>query len=310
MDTNPPRKHHYIPECYLKSFSNLQKQLWRRSKDISKCSLCSPSQIGYEKNGNRIRTIEIFNLAKLTDENYIEKNAFRQMENNYPLILSKLISFSNSPIVIDENDCRLFLKALVTIKRRNPTTRNILIQSYIESYNSDEAIPEFKAYLLEEAAKENILLNSNLEEIIENYIRSRVKNLDWLYDMYLSAYISPSDFKVIDNISNQLSQLKLFILHAPVNRQFITSDNPGFTRTKDELISVGGFGDFFEFYFPLTPSTCLYLNSSLSQDKFDVKKAIYPKLINDGLVSEINKYTKLIANKQLFGYSKSILMEL
>ncbi len=307
INSNSPKKHHYIPEGYLKFFSNTQKQLWRRNKESTNCSICTPAQVGYEKDGNRIRTKEIFNLAKLTDENQIEKIAFRQLENNYPRILSKLTYFSNSPIIIDKNDYRLFLKSLVTIKRRNPTTRNTLIKSYIDSYNSEEAIPEFKAYLLEEAAKENVILDSKLEALIENYISRRVTNPDWLYDMYLSAYLNPSDFKVIENITTQLYSLKQFILHVPINKQFITSDNPGFTKTKDILISAGGFGSSFEFYFPLTPSICLYLNSSIEEGSLTIEKAIYPSFLNENEVSEINRFTKIIANKKLFGNNKTIL---
>ena len=306
-DVNSPKKHHYIPEVYLKYFANKQKQLWRRDKNKIKCSICTPAQVGYEKDGNKLRTKEMFELSELTDVYHIEKTAFKRQENNYPKVLSKINQYSTEPLVIGSSEYFLYLKPLVTIKRRNPTTRMHLTETYLNAYNSEDAIPQFKKYLIEEAAKENVVLEDGVENRIRDYIESRVSNPDWMYDMYLSAFLNPIEYKVIDDITSQLFGLKKFILHAPYNSQFITSDNPGFTKFKDTIVSTGGFGGDFEFYFPLTPTTCLLISSQIMDPAIGDEKWLYPVMVNSNDVSEINQSTKAIANQKLFGYDKTKL---
>ncbi|MFP5040012.1 DUF4238 domain-containing protein [Parasediminibacterium sp. JCM 36343] len=136
MNHNNPRKHHYLPECYTKAFTNSQKQLWKRKKENNKTTVCTPAQIGYEIDTNKIRTKETLSLNGLEDFYYVEKNAFKKQENNYTNTLVKVIKYSDSPIVIDKFKYHLFLETLLTIKRRNPQSRNAIINAYSEKYNS------------------------------------------------------------------------------------------------------------------------------------------------------------------------------
>jgi hypothetical protein len=307
MDINQPRKHHYIPECYLKAFANGQKQLWKRNFDNNKTTICSPAQVGYEFDVNKTRTEEILVLNGLNDYYHVEKWSFEKQENNYTNILAKAIKFSDSSITIDKYKYRLFLETLLTIKRRNPATREIIINGLIDGYNSKETVPQFKAYLLEEASKHNVILEEGIDERIKNYIADKLTSPDRLHDTYLSAFIESSDHDTIINLTQQLYNLKQVILHPPLTTQFITSDNPGFTKTQEKLLRLGGFGSPFEFYFPLSPRACLYINSRTNEDRTIIEKNIYPTVVTESQVSEINQFTKSTSNKKLFGYNKSIL---
>jgi hypothetical protein len=85
--------------------------------------------------------------------------------------------------------------------------------------------------------------------------------------MYLSGYINKNEYTTISNITNDLYLLKYYIIHAPIDMQFITSDNQWFTIVGCQVLSLGGFGDIFTFLLPLCPTACLYLNSNQKEEK-------------------------------------------
>jgi len=307
MNSSEPRRHHYIPQCYLKFFGNTQKQFWRRSNETRKSSICSPIQVGFETDYFKIRNEETMWRNNLKDYYHVEKYSFARQENNYTSTLLKVNRFSSKPLIIDKANYRLFLETLVTIKRRNPKTRETLINTFIESHKLKDTKAQFKQYLLEEAAKNNVILEEGIDSRIEEYIKNKGTNFDYQSDAYLSAFFNKDDYNVIDGITEQLYNLRQFILHSPLTTQFITSDNPGFIKNKDGIISVGGFGGDFEFYFPLNPQTCLYLSSSIPENFNSLEKAIYPDFTTVSNVSDINQWTKMVSNNKLFGHSKAIL---
>lgn len=309
MSSNPPRKHHYIPECYLKGFGNAQKQFYRRSKKYSKTSICSPAQVGYEINLFTIKNDETLALNGLSDLNYIERFSFKKQENNYSKILLKIAKKSDFPLKVEKECYNLFIETLITIKRRNPTTKDILIKSLIDNHSIIKSVPVYREYLLEEAFKYNIKLEDGLDEKIEKYIREKGMNPSYQYDMYLSGFLNKDDFYITKDIVKLLIDLKQFILHTPANTQFITSDNPGFTIAGNNILSIGGFGDKFEFFYPLTPNTCLYLNSRKKETAEESNMLVYSQIVSEDVVNKINKFTKLTANEKIFGNSKNILAE-
>lgn len=195
--SSDPKKHHYVPECYLKSFSNNQKQFWKRSKDNKKCSICTPGQVAYELDTNRIRSNEILSSYGISDDNLIEKHAFTKQENNFPKILSKIRKYSDGPIVVDKQAYILLLETLVTIKRRNPQTRSEIIQAFIDGYNSTDAVTQFKAYLVQEAKINGESLPEDLDSYLENYVKSRATNPNWVHDMYLLGYLKSDEYDII-----------------------------------------------------------------------------------------------------------------
>jgi hypothetical protein len=302
-----PKKHHYVPECYLKAFTNSQKQLWRRTKEVKKASICTPAQVGYEIDINKFKTEEILILHQLSDPNHIEKVAFRRQENNYQKTLSKTIKYADSPFIVDNVNYHLLLETLLTIKRRNPQTRKDIIIAFRKGYNADETIPRFTAYLVEEAKRQNIKLELGVEERVKTYIETRADNPDWLHDMYLTGYLQSIEYDIINKMANQLFSLRPVVLHAPLTTQFITSDNPGFTKTGSTVLNAGGFGGLFELYFPLSPHTCLYLNSESKSDKSYIGATVHPQFISASKVSDINHWSKFVSNNKLLGNDKTIL---
>ncbi len=300
-----PKKHHYIPECYLNAFADSKKKFWKKRNDNGIISESNPAKVCYEIDANRIRNKSSLIFSNLQDEYFIEKMAFRRQENNYPTVLSKLIKYSDFPLIVDKNKYHLFLETLITIKRRNPTSRKRLIGGFIDSRTSSEAIEAFKKELGREFKITHF--TPEMDNQIKYFFENEAQNPDTLHDMYLSAYVNKTEYTTIAEITNQLYSLKQYVLHSPLNNQFVTSDNPGFTKCGNDIISLGGFGGDFMFYFPISPNTCLFINTNNVEQQGIIEKPIYPVFVKSEIVSEINQYTKSIANSKLFAYSKSIL---
>ena len=303
---NSPKKHHYVPECYLKSFVDHKNNFWYVNRKECKIKLTMPSKVCYEEDAYKIRTEDTIINNKLKDYYDIERFAFRIHENNYQKLLNKIKKIQSSIINLDVFEYKLFLEILLTIKRRNPSSRNALISQFSNSYSADESAQEFYNYLLE--VEPEIIHKVNLLEEIKTYLNNQSRNKNFLYDMYLLAYLNTTEFNVIKNIIEDFFKLKQFVLISDSNKEFITSDNPGFTQIENLVYNVGGFGNSYEFYFPLTPKLCFYLNSNNKNSNIKAKEImIRPLSVSSDTVEAINLNSYQMCNKKIFALSKNSL---
>lgn len=302
---NLPKRHHYVPKCYLNLFTNSQKKFWKMRKDNLNILETSPSQVCYENELNKFRTRQLMDINNIEDEYFIEKKSFAVQENNYSKAVIPLTKFSNDQIVVDKIKHQIFLETLITIKRRNPDSKRKIIQSFQESYQTGNGIQLFINYLVDEFGIQNI--TPKFEEFIKKYLDTESHNDNRLHDMYLSAFLNKVDYTTIDNLTQLFYRLKQYILHVPIGKEFITSDNPGFTLIGNTTLSLGGFGGEFEFLFPLSPNSCLYLNSNYIESKSSIEKIIYPVMINSTRVEQINNITKSLCIKNIFSYNRKTL---
>ncbi len=264
-----------------------------------------PVKVCYEIDSNRFRTKQLMEINNLSDEYFVEKKSFIIQENNFAKALSHLSKFNNSQIVVDKRKHLLLLETLITIKRRNPDSRNKIIQAFKESYLTNDGIKLFYQYFLDEFGIQKI--TPEIEVYIKKFLSTESQNPNRLHDMYLSAFINKLDYTTITEVTQLFYSLKQYILHAPIGKQFITSDNPGFTFTGNIAISLGGFGNHFEFYFPLSPRLCLYLKSTDIENSNFIEKIVYPIFVNKSEVEKINKVTKSLCIKSIFANNKKAL---
>lgn len=302
---NPPTNHHFVPKCYLNSFTDTQKRFWKKRNDNSRISQVYPTQVCYEPNANKFLTNQILKFYNLDDEYYVEKNAFKFQENNYSRTLIQILKFQKEPKVIDKIKYRLFLETLLTIKRRNPVSRNEILESFKKSYKTEEGIKDFLNFLSEETGISDFPVET--ENFIRYYLAVESQNPNRLHDMYLSAFINKKDYTTISNLTNDLFNLKQYLLFAPISQQFITSDNPGFLISGGTLSTRSGFGGNFEFYFPLSPLTCLYLNSKKIESPNILQKTVYNIILDAPSVKVINENTKKTSRNYILSFSKKTL---
>ena len=128
-----PVNHHYVPQCYLRQFTNENKKLFTLDIDLIKAGRSirpskpkSPSQVGFIKhlyklndNGDYIpRGLkEIIN-----DSSYIENKLFVEIENNLADIFNAILSFE----ILNYEKSFLLSKHLFSGKTRSPYLRNAL----------------------------------------------------------------------------------------------------------------------------------------------------------------------------------------
>lgn len=302
--TNNPINHHFVPKCYLNLFTDFQKKFWKKRVDNRKITETVPSKVCYLQNGYSFRDEQNIILNNLEDKYHVERHSFKYQESNYGKIINDVIRFSNTPIVVDKNRYALFIEMLVTVKRRNPSSKTSLINNFRESYKSEEAISKFIEFYSQVTGIKDV--DPEMESHIKEYLANKSKNIDHLHDMYLSAFINKNEYTTIHEVSKDLNKLKQHILHPSIGLQFITSDNPGFTRAGGEIINLGGFGGDFEFYFPLSPDACLYLNSKIPELKQSVQKTIHHSIISKDHVQNINRATETICMNAVFALNKTV----
>ncbi len=99
---NEPKKHHYVPECYLKLFTNSKKEFWKLNKTFKTIKVCTPGMVCYERDLFKIKKDETLVFNNILDRNYVEKDVFKQQENNYGKVIHKIIKFSQNSFVVEK----------------------------------------------------------------------------------------------------------------------------------------------------------------------------------------------------------------
>ena len=302
-----PKNHHYVPKVYLKEFSNSFKQFFQKIKKHGNITIKSISQVCYEEYYFKLHKEDNLFLTKFKDHNYIEKNVFKKQENQYPKLLKKITFPSLSLISISKLDASAFLETLITIKRRNPTYRKVIIEDFKKMVTSDK----FRAQ-----AEQGFEISRKIDKIdpelfFENYVKESTTNVEKQSDFYLQVFLDQEN-RTTENTVQLLMKYRIYVYHAPFGIEYITSDNPGYTLMQDgRLFSFGAFGMPFTFIFPLTPKCCLLIKyTHQEEDKFNLNKNIHVVHASKQFVETVNEGTKIIALDKIFAYSKSVLEDM
>ncbi|NQT64601.1 MAG: DUF4238 domain-containing protein [FCB group bacterium] len=266
---NIPRRNHYVPEFYLRSFVNDNDKLFVYYKGECRVE---------EQNVTKTTVIRDFYNIKNDDGtiDYRLEKEFSKSEGIVKPIITKLIKTKDTLSNSEKNDLSQFMALMVV---RIPQMVNI-------SKEIGNIIAEFNVKSLLQSPDK---FNSALE-----HINSKEKPEDRISPDKFAAIISKFDSNNIEidekyalGMSIQgsipihyfLMKKNWTILHAPDNYFFITSDAPvvSFIRYNDKYFSLyGGFGEYDnEVCFPLSPNKCLYLSM-----KKEENHVITPKEIN------------------------------
>jgi len=110
---------HFVPQCYLRSFARQKDDSFFRhkikSKYPTKIRTASVSSVCYKPNFYRIKKPMQFELQKLNNQDYFEEEGFREYENNYPRILSKMAS--HKPNILT-SEAALFFRHYFQYKKK------------------------------------------------------------------------------------------------------------------------------------------------------------------------------------------------
>lgn len=305
---NEPKKHHFVPVCYLKAFTNTEKSFYKKRLDYGKITPATPAQVCYEVDGNRFNIENNIYFNNVEDEYHIEKHAFSSQENNYRKIILTIMGHQTGPQVLDASEYHLFIKTLITIKRRNPSWREGLIKTFREGYVTEETFIKVKEFLTKMSKQIGEKMPS--DETIREHLTAKARSDGDLRDMYLSGYLNKNIDITISEISDELLQLTQYILQAPTGLQFITSDNPGFLFYDNRIVNGTGFGGAYELYFPLSPMKCLYVNTADTDNSATSVKKLHHIETDAEKVSFINIATKSLASKIILALYKHVLVDI
>ncbi|MBB2950165.1 DUF4238 domain-containing protein [Sphingobacterium sp. JUb56] len=295
MKTGDPIDHHYVPRVYLKRFVDEDNYFHQLCKQYRSISRKTTRQVCYEKNYFKIQREESKIIRGISDDYYIEKNAFTSQENSYSDLADLISQKQEVSFKMTRSQLELLLATLVTIKRRNPTTRDSLTNTLKKDVSAGGLEERFKPYMGLARRVDKVDPTIYLRKMKEEFINEPSK----AEDLYTGSFIDQQS-TIVKKVTETFLLSAIQIYHAPTGHEFFTSDNPGFVLSGNEVINFGGLGDSYLFGFPISPTVCLIIDSDkIAQQSVD-GFTIFPKVCTEEELERINWATALIANKKLF----------
>ena len=246
------RRNHFVPQVYLKGFSDIKGELNVCDKKSQKLFNCSPKNIAFM---NDLYTAEDRNGEKSFEKYYAQK-----IDNNYDSIVAKIKKYQKSSVVIkplEMEDIKIQLANYIANQiLRIPET---IFSSYINYSNFLENIKsEIKKIEKEEGEFEEYIKSVNIFEQ-ESFYK----------DGILTSITSD---KLVKRISFELLK-KPWILYKNESKElFWISDNPvirynleqkNFKAGISKENAFIGFPISKEYYLTITPNNYLFLNMKL-----------------------------------------------
>lgn len=303
MKSKDPVNHHYVPKVYLKQFAqedNCLFQLCKQYRGISKKHI---SQVCYEKDYFKFQREESKLIKGIKDDYYVEKRAFTVQENSFSDLANSLCQYQEQSFDMRRQDIKSILTTLVTIKRRNPSFRELLTGSIKQEAAIPGLLEKYFAPYLELARtidKDDPLIYLEKER---NELINESSKAD---DIYVSSFIDKRS-TIVQRIVDTFLLSAVQVYHAPFGYEFLTSDNPGFVIYDGNVTNLEGLGGPYLFAFPLTPTACLVIDSDEQAQKNNESVSILPQECMESTVDFINSATARIANKKIFSRDKERL---
>lgn len=296
-----PRKHHFVPEVYLKRFAiNKSGDLFslrvKSEYENQNVKRVNKSQVCYEYDKYTFKTDKIINANKLEDPNFIEKNRFAYENNELELLFDK-IDYSKNLFV---SEVRKLIQILLNIKRRNPVFSNEFLK-----LDANQNILDMNIERLEKDLIKAGMLEERMESVINkvrNEMTENLENEDYKLDLYrnnllnFNNEIDHDDKPLIDRVLSW----EIIIYQTDYQNPFITSDNPGYTLRNFQEVFNMNFNYVDGFAFPISPKSLLYFSKGNSSNRFDLYKTItYSKATKD-IVLLFNNGTIINSTKFIF----------
>lgn len=297
---NKPRKHHFVPECYLNQFGSNSK-LYCSNLEILKTQkkknnpLRNSGQICYDINFYTINEPLEYNLNEF-DELHVESKVLNSSENKYKKIINKLLEQKE----LNLNESIFLSDFIIQLKQRNPyylknSEKNLKSTSEKAKANMFNKLKDnirFKhmppALLRYEIEKEMYKIKSR-----SNIVRSA----------QLKGIIEKSDHesKSIERFREAILNCQFTLLNSSdSDMSFITSDNPGYSISNNGNLENTKFKDGFTYYLPLTSKYCLKFSDNCFDNFYSNKsesKQLISKKVENKEVEFININSSRLVNK-------------
>lgn len=286
-----PRKHHYVPQVYLKNFAKKKDHSWMvyvRDKELENCYNADIKSIAMEKDYNTV--------LKLEDKYYWEHFYSTGIE----LLMSKVLTST----IINCNCAFIKNESLILNKRLKYDLGKILITQLLRTKKarnhqleiSNKVVPSVINFLKVQLVNK---LTLEQEEILNSFELTE----DLFKDIDLKII---NDEKRVNKFVNILMD-KVWIIYKNINYQqlpFITSDNPVVMyniNNKSTSSKVNGIAKRYTIiYYPLSSQLLLSIyDHGLFWGELN-------KYDNKILELDIKKDSKFINNINLLQYKQCI----
>ncbi len=301
-----PRKHHFVPQCYLRLFLNddhlfildIAKVKGNVKKEIK---TATPGQICYLPDYYTLIPSAVSNTFRLHEHHdmFIEQDVFLTLENKYAKIVSLLIEKNELSV----KELILLSDFIIQLKLRNPYWKEKVVEGKKSEW-LNAAMDDITARARKDTRFSKIP-DEVKEKLLDNLRKANIENPHFAKEAQHFSLIqrfspdNPNNTQVRETLLNCGWQL----FKAPDKGPFfITSDNPGVGCGKEGTTHNTKFKDGFFFFLPLTPQFCLVItdedmDNTLLNKKLSKKISCVP--VNKEVVLLINDRTIQVANNLL-----------
>ena len=311
------KKHHYLPQFYVGSFSNEKKEVYvfdketgKTSKqgkkgtfhlkhfysvDFSKHKARSPESI---KKLQKILGIENVDTSHVKEYPDMIEDLLGESESIAAKVINKL-SLNEKISDLDKNELSTFIALMYA---RTPTFREFSIKIEKELYEASMAkifsSKEKMVSIYDRMKKDGYTKEFDADELLKFYKEKRYR-IEIPQELIIQNMLM-----VVPMIDKIIYEKTWLILEAPPNSSgFVTSDNPVFLfhSQKNELSKTGFETPDVEIVFPLSKK-CLLLMKSTPNGK-----AVLRKRIPQNEVTGLNNLIMANSGKYIISSNESSL---
>lgn len=312
------KKHHYVPQCYLKNFTQMSQLYVLDIRKVQKGYKELPiakhtGMICYFNDYYTIEPNDGNDQFRLNDYDslFIESKVLSQLENRYGKIFEKL----SKGISLSSLEAINLIDFIIQLKLRNPYWMKETLEKRKESF-IDAAMDNLQAekYINNPRFQH---IPTQLKQAVADWVRRENKaNPKFSKQMQLYSLIERDRDSENRNEGFRLALIDCnwVIYEAPKNGPyFITSDNPGYSlKENDEKIYNTNFSDHFMFFFPLSFNYCLVISShekDYAYSKQSPSKQYSSYVVSTDQVIAINNRSLQLINNLLIAVDKSYLSQ-
>lgn len=289
MPEQKPRNHHYVPQGYLRGFTELPNILHVYNKDKKGFRQSSTKAIAYSRDYYTVDTIDEINSSEVEDN-------LGRIETIVIPILSKIITDSDL-----SNTNRADLAIYIAVQYgRTPVAKARMDEvATILATNETKTI---MAEAVNDDAKYEEMVERIKSDDPEGYVPSRDTLIEWILKPGPMAKVSMDNgtyvkqfFENAQYISEGLLRTKWTVFSAPIGTSFITSDNPiglfiDRQLEEHEVLAIMLTG--VTRYFPLDAKHCLVMTDDLTGRDIERRTAAKSEVrtINKIIFEQAYKY--------------------
>lgn len=297
MSKQKPRDHHYVPQGYLRGFTEAPNTLYVYDKDAKRVRQTSTKGIAYSRDYYTVDTIDE------RDSSEVEDNLGR-IETVVIPILSEIVT---------EEDLSNSKRADLAIYIAVQYGRTPIAKARMDEIATIVATNEVKSIMAEavnDDAKYQEMVKRIRSDDPNRYVPSRDTLIEWILKPGPMAKVSMDKgtyvkqfFENAEHIAEGLLHTRWTVLTAPQRSSFITSDNPiGLVVARElkehEALAIMLPG--VTRYFPLDFKHCLVMTDDLKGRAIERRTASKKevRIINKIITEQAYKYV-ISGNKRL-----------